>query len=131
MEFHESLLNFGESPVELNIWDAGGGPYYVQISLIPTKNVIPLFCFDISKKETFESLKSFWIPKHYEKATSTSGNFLIGLKQDLRKDREVSVLEAEEYASQINAVYFECSAKEEVGMGPLSIINSIVRLYES
>ncbi|BFU25090.1 Rab family GTPase [Entamoeba histolytica HM-1:IMSS-B] len=88
-----------------------------------------LFCFDITKKETFNCI-DMWI-QEYEQAQTLkdlAARYLIGCKGDLASKREVSREEAESYAKTKNMTYLECSAK--TGDNVDTLLVSVIRSFK-
>ncbi|EDR25761.1 ehrabx6d protein, putative [Entamoeba dispar SAW760] len=88
-----------------------------------------LFCFDITKKETFNCI-DMWI-QEYEQAQTLkdlAARYLIGCKGDLASKREVSIEDAENYAKSKNMTYLECSAK--TGDNVDNLLASVIRSFK-
>lgn len=115
-----------EKTVRIKIWDTAGQERYKSLTYAFSRNANGIILvFDVSKKETFENLK-FWI---------ASVNSNLGEKNELKKiiignkidqERNVPKEEAEAFASENNCLYFETSAKENIGIS--DAIRCIVKL---
>lgn len=115
-----------EKKIRIKIWDTAGQERYKSLTYAFSRNANGIILvFDVSKKETFENLK-FWI---------ASVNSNLGEKNELKKiiignkidqERNVPKEEAEAFAVKNNCLYFETSAKENIGIS--EAIKSIVKL---
>ena len=100
----------------LDIWDTAGKEIY--------RNLITFFYFnadcivlgyDITKKESFENIKSYWYPTS-KKFSGLNLFYLIGNKIDLIDQEEVPESDAREYAKNNNMRFFLTSCKNKFGM---------------
>ena len=109
--------------VELQVLDFGGNSLfsadpnirrkYMQI----TDHVIA--AYDISRRTTFDSLKSVWLQEfkstHNTKNNNlgtTSSGVVLGLQADLSQYSTVNPMEAIKLAKEYNMVAMKCSSKE-------------------
>jgi small GTP-binding protein len=79
-----------------------------------------IIVFDVSRRESFTNV-SFWnvkIKKNNNDQKTVSTLVLVGNKIDTDR-REVSSVEAEEFASAIGATYYETSSKTNLGITPM------------
>ncbi len=67
---------------------------YIQISkkFFSGAHVIALV-FDLTKQDSFENIKDYWIPKIRECVDESMTIFLIGNKTDLKQEFEVNLKE--------------------------------------
>lgn len=80
-----------------------------------------IVCFDLTRENTFKSIKN-WIKELNDSVESTSViTIIVGNKVDLK--RQVNQEVGKQYASSINAFYFETSAKNNIGITK-NIINN-------
>ena len=88
------------------------------------KALTKFFCFDadcivlgydITRKESFENIKSYWYPTSKE-ISGACLFYLIGNKSDLYEQEAVSELEAREYAKNNNMRFFLISCLENTGI---------------
>uniref|UniRef100_A0A914WYL8 Ras-related protein Rab-21 n=1 Tax=Plectus sambesii TaxID=2011161 RepID=A0A914WYL8_9BILA len=114
--FMTKKLNVAGTRVELNIWDTAGqerfhalGPIYYRDSQGA------LLVYDITDEDSFFKVKN-WVKELRRMLGETVVLIIVGNKTDLNKDRRVALNTAMEYASSVNAVHFECSAKTNVGI---------------
>jgi len=99
--------------VRLIMWDlAGQEKYNVIRSMYFQGCVGALLVYDITRRATFETVKSKWL-RDFEKYVKKEGTYLlIGNKTDLTEQRVVSTDDGNGFAREINASDFiETSAK--------------------
>ena len=109
----EIPLKSGEK-VYLEIWDTAGQERFRTLNKIFIKDAkIILLVYDITDKKSFDEIVTFWY-KDIISQLDNCKNLVIGLagnKSDLYKKQEVDLIEAQEYAKSINAIFKETSAK--------------------
>ena len=115
-EFSTKPINIDAmTSVELKIWDTAGAERFMST----TKGYFRdsqglLLMFDIGDKETYKKLPT-WIKLIKDKTDlSQTVIYLIGNKKD--RERKVLIAEGEKVASDLNAKYFEISAKTGVNV---------------
>ena len=78
-----------------------------------------ILVYDITKRKTFDNLKSYW----YEQLKENSGkNIVVGIagnKCDLYEEEEVSEDEARQFAESVGAVFELTSAQNNTGINEL------------
>ena len=119
--FSEKSITINDKEVLLNLWDTAGQEKYQSLGKHFYKDsYIVLLVYDITSKESFNNLKEKWYPeltKHGEQFTVLA---LVGNKQDLfENDELVDKEEAQKYATEINATFYEVSAKTGEGIDKL------------
>jgi small GTP-binding protein len=112
-----------DTPVNLGLWDTAGSDEYTTLRPLsyPGTDVF-IVCFALSSPDTFENVKTKWVPEvsHYNPSTPM---ILVGSKLDLRdnedtisnlkkKDQKpITCEQGEALAKEIGAYkYVECSA---------------------
>ena len=107
------VLKINEIELEIEILDSPGQDRYKNVNKIFMKDSdIALIVYDITNRQSFEKL-NFWI--NLVKEVNENRNLIIGIaanKSDLYENSEVNKEEGEEYANNINALFFETSATE-------------------
>jgi GTPase SAR1 family protein len=86
--------------------------------------------FSVVKRDTFERVKEFWLPKCHESNASTP-IVLLGLQTDLRDTSEQDVIqtkEAQEFADSLGLRYLEISTKNDDD-GPSKVATQIMQLH--
>ena len=106
--------------ITLDIWDTAGQEKFRSLNKIFFKDAeIAFLVYDITKKETFDELKNFWVE---QVRTFSSENVLfavVGNKADLYTKEEVNENMGQEFADQINGVFAQTSAKHGTGINDL------------
>lgn len=118
VEFATKFINIKENQMKLQIWDTSGNKKFQSISSNHYKNATgAMLVFDVTRKETFESIKEYLID--IKKIADPSCVFyLIGNKFDLlnsnndkdTKTESVSNDEIQAFVSENKLVYKETSA---------------------
>jgi len=70
-----------------------------------------MLVYDITRRSTFESLES-WRKEMLKNTSEEPAVVVIGNKLDLSNLREVKTEEGRRYAKEINAPFFETSARD-------------------
>ena len=109
--FSVKTITIGDITMNLRIWDTAGqerfrslAPMYYQGSQAA------IIVFSIIDSDSFEQAE-YWINELKMHFTTPPALFLVGNKVDLADSRIISAEQAERKAKEINATYFETSAK--------------------
>jgi Ras-related protein Rab-11A len=98
--------------IKINLWDTAGQEFYHSIVKNYYRDIVgAIFVFDLSNKETFEKIKHTWLEEFNKSNQNYIKNMLVGNKSDLV--REVSYLEAKEFAEKNGMKYHEISSINE------------------
>ena len=121
LSYVSKKLSIDKKNFRLDIWDTAGQERYRALTKVFfVDSQICILVFDITKKQTFEDIKNFWI-KELENVSS-SNNIILGLvgnKCDLSDNEEIIDSEIINYAQTIKAQYFKVSALAGVGINEL------------
>ena len=104
----------------LDIWDTAGQEKYKSLSRFFYKDAaVCILVYDITWKETFDSLKDYWYNqlKEYGEPNIILG--VAGNKYDLFENEKVNEEEAREWAKEIGAVFELTSAQNNTGINDL------------
>ncbi|PWW77803.1 ras-domain-containing protein [Tuber magnatum] len=114
--------------VELALWDTAGQEEYDRLRPLSYPETDVLFvCFAIDSPHSLENVLDKWYPEVLHFCPSTP-LILVGLKTDLRKNRNVIELlkthgmtpvtpqQGEDVSRRMGARYAECSSKEMAGV---------------
>ena len=71
-----------------------------------------LLVYDITKKYSFEKVKSYYIEKIKEKCRKDTKVILLGNKTDLEEEREVTQDEGKNLANENGFIFMESSCKD-------------------
>lgn len=103
--------------VELNILDTAGQEKYDSINEMYYKQAdCCLLVYDITRKDSFEALKTYYIPKIKENCESILKVILLGNKADLKDKREVSENEGLNLATENKYIFMESSCKDNLNV---------------
>jgi small GTP-binding protein len=96
----------------LEIWDTAGQEKYRSITKIFYKEASAVIVvFDITRKETFESIVHFWYNELKENTPKETQIILVGNKNDLYEYEEGSVEDRKQFADEKGITYITVSAK--------------------
>ena len=110
VEFAVKMVQVGNKNVKLQVWDTGGQERFSYIRPLYYRGAVgAIVCFDLTNEESFLHVPN-WIGE-IRKYCGLIPIVLIGTKSDLVEERQISREKAEAYAKQLNAKYFETSAK--------------------
>ena len=97
--------------VKVQIWDTAGQESFRSITKSYYRgSICALLVYDITRRSTFDNLAR-WLEDLRDVAYNKMVVLLIGNKDDLKADREVSTEEGEQFARKHNLLFFETSAK--------------------
>ena len=94
-----------------------------------------LLMYDITKKNSFENIKNFWLPlankayslRHHLSEKENGPVILIGNKFDANERRQVKKEYAEQFARENKIAFIEISVQSHINIGNLtSIISEIL-----
>ena len=106
--------------ITLDIWDTAGQEKYKALTKFFYKDAaIAILVYDITQKQSFESIKSYWYEQVKENGEKTVVLGIVGNKSDLYEQEEVSENEAREFAQSIGAIFALTSAKMNTGVDAL------------
>ena len=85
VEFEATSIEINDKTYRLQIWDTAGQETFKSITRAYYKNsACALVCFDITRRETFENVKS-WIQECRNNAPKSLKIVLVGNKVDLEE----------------------------------------------
>ena len=117
----EIFFDNGKS-LKLEIWDTAGQERYRSLTKIFYKNSsCAILVYDITKKQTFDELKNYWIGQIKESAPKDIMLAIVGNKEDLLDKEQVDENEARDFAKENNALFFSTSAKNSNAINQLFI----------
>jgi small GTP-binding protein len=100
-----------EALLILMIWDILGQKGYKSVQSTSYKGGEgAMMVCDLTRKETLDSLKEYWIPE-LQKVVGEIPMIFVGNKSDLLEERQISEEELGAVAEDFNATYFMSSAK--------------------
>ena len=110
--FSNKTINCDGYQINFEIWDTAGQEQYRSMNTLFYKDAsICLMVYDITNRNTFDSIKDYW----YESVKESGNEGIIfgiaGNKNDLFEDEEVTESEAKEFSDSINACFKLTSAQ--------------------
>ena len=113
------ILNNGKT-IRFDIWDTAGEERYRSLTKLFYKDSnAAILVYDITRKESFDELKSYWANQIKELADSNIILVVAANKSDLSEKEEVDEAEARKLAEELNAIYCTTSAKNSIGIDDL------------
>jgi len=114
VDFTVKTLVVNGSTVKLQIWDTAGQERFAPIgSMYYNGAKAVIFTYDITQKKTFDSLP-LWRQKFDDRNEGNGGSdcvrVLVGCKSDLEEEREVSEVQGQKAAKEIESRWRETSA---------------------
>ena len=124
----QKIVKIDDGEYKVNLWDTIGQEKYRSLTKIFLKDSkIVIFVYDITKRESFESLK-YWKKIIDEILGPGPKLAVVGNKNDLYYDEQVKEEEGEEYANKIGAKFLLTSAKNDP-KGFIKFIDQLVLEY--
>jgi small GTP-binding protein len=126
--FSMKKLTVKGSSYTIKIWDTIGQEKLRHLTkLFYNDSKIVVFVYDITVKDTFEQLKSYWVKDVDEKLGKDIVKGIVGNKIDLFINEQVTEEEGEEFAKSVGAKFLTTSAKTE---GPKKFEDLLTQLLE-
>eukprot|EP00118_Oscarella_pearsei_P026552 m.310085 g.310085 ORF g.310085 m.310085 type:complete len:202 (+) comp49440_c0_seq1:177-782(+) len=138
---HDHVAVIAGKPYFLRIWDTGGKEDYDEFRPVAYKMTdIFIVCFSVSSPDSFECVKTKWIPEIKHNCPDTPF-LLVATKVDLRRDpatlkhlvsedkKPVSSEAAIKVGRQMGAAaYIECSALQQKGVDEVFVqaVNTVL-----
>ena len=121
--FVSKRLNVNNTDLQLDIWDTAGQEKYRALTKYFYKDAdIAILVYDIVNKESFDSLKNYWVNQIRENGDKDIIIGVAGNKSDSYMNEDVSEEEAERFANEINSFFVLTSAKSNTGIKELFIM---------
>ena len=106
--------------ITLDIWDTAGQEKYRALTKFFFKGAkMAVLVYDITRRESFDNLKSIWLKELKEHADEDIVLAIAGNKSDLYDEEAVSEQEARDYAKSIGAVFGLTSAQNNSGVNEI------------
>ena len=126
-----------EHKIKFQIWDTAGQERFRSLAKIFYQNAsAALLVYDITRRETFEKIKNYWIKEIKENAPSDIIIALAGNKDDNYENEVVTLSEGKKLAEEINGIFKSTSAMLSHGIDDLfktigeKFINPSINLNE-
>lgn len=116
--FSSKTITIGNNKeINFEIWDTAGQERYRSLTKVFYKSAnVCLLVYDITRKDSYDEIKDYWIDEIKENASQEVILAIIGNKSDLYEYEQVSKKEAMNYANEIGAFFKLTSAKNNVGI---------------
>ena len=126
--YSQKKIEINGNHLRLDLWDTAGQEKYRAIGRhFYKESYIVCLVYDITNKQSFESIKKIWYPELVEYGEKYKIVALIGNKIDKYLEEEVSEEEGIKFADEINAIYKRTSALS--GIGIVDLFNELVEKY--
>ena len=110
VEFGSKVIQASGKSAKLQIWDTAGQERFRSVTRSYYRGAAgALLVYDISSRETYTNLMS-WLSDARTLANPNIVIILVGNKKDMEKDREVTFLEASQFAQEHDLMFLETSA---------------------
>ena len=117
--FRTKKLTLAGKRVSLHIWDTAGQEKFHAIAPIYYRDSRgAILVYDITDANSFDRVK-IWVKELRRMCGTDLVLAIVGNKTDLERDRHVEEERAMEYAQQVSAKHFSCSAKQNKGIEEL------------
>ena len=111
--------NLGKT-LPLDIWDTAGQEKYKALTKFFYKDAaVAILVYDITRKESFDSLKNYWLSQLQQNGGKNIVLGVAGNKCDLYEQEAVPENEAREFAESIGAIFSLTSAQNNTGINEL------------
>ena len=121
-------LKVKDKEYTIKLWDTIGQERLRTLTrLFYNDSKIAIFVYDITRKDSFEEIKNYWVKDVEEKLGKDIIRGVVANKKDLFLNEEVSTEEGEEYANSIGALFISSSAKTD---SPEKFEGFLIKLYE-
>lgn len=111
VEFGSKIVSVAGKSVKLQIWDTAGQERFRSVTRSYYRGAAgALLVFDITNRESYNALGD-WLSDARTLASPNIVILLAGNKKDLDSDRQVTFLEASQFAQENELMYLETSAK--------------------
>ncbi|XP_044740484.1 ras-related protein Rab-4B [Chrysoperla carnea] len=133
VEFGSKIINVGGKSVKLQIWDTAGQERFRSVTKSYYRGAAgALLVYDITSRDSF-NVVSTWLRDARLLASPGVVILLIGNKKDLDVERQVTFIEASQFAQENELMFLETSAKtgESVEESFLKCSKTILAKIES
>lgn len=119
-DYKSKTIEKNEITINCEFWDTAGQEKFYSLNRIFFKEAkIAIIVYDITRRETYEKLKDFWINEIKSHSTNLSIIGIAANKCDLYDSEQVNEQEARDYAKSVGAFYKLCSALNNEGINEL------------
>ena len=137
VEFAAKIIELDGKFIKIQIWDTAGHEAFQSITRTYYRGAAgALLVYDITRRDTYIHLIK-WLSELKENAPKDITIILIGNKNDLENERQVSYEEGENFAKENGLLFLETSAKtanniaEAFNLSAMKILNNIPKNVET
>ena len=137
VEFAAKIIELDGKFIKIQIWDTAGHEAFQSITRTYYRGAAgALLVYDITRRDTYVHLVK-WLSELKENAPKDITIILIGNKNDLENERQVSYEEGESFAKENGLLFLETSAKtanniaEAFNLSAMKILNNIPKNVET
>mmetsp|Transcript_13303 Transcript_13303/g.26517 ORF Transcript_13303/g.26517 Transcript_13303/m.26517 type:complete len:204 (-) Transcript_13303:2385-2996(-) len=118
VDFKAKIITVNGKKTKLTIWDTAGQERFRTLTSSYYRGAQGIiYVFDVTRRETFESLADVWMNEVEMYSTvEDSIKMIVANKTDLEELREVDTNECIEFAKKHGCLYVETSAKGNVAV---------------
>jgi len=128
VEFGSRIVEREGIRFKTHVWDTAGQETFRSVTRAYYRTAaVALMVFDVTRRRTFEHVRQ-WATDVQSYAAPNVVLALVANKTDLQEERDVSREEAETFAAELGALYFETSAKDASGVDDAFVSPCIVAI---
>mmetsp|Transcript_15829 Transcript_15829/g.34249 ORF Transcript_15829/g.34249 Transcript_15829/m.34249 type:complete len:211 (-) Transcript_15829:124-756(-) len=118
VDFKVKSVRVENKYVKLTVWDTAGQERFRTLTSAYYRGAHGvIFVYDVTRKETFDDLRSVWLREAEQFTTNHDFvRMVVANKLDLEADRVVSRADGEQFARDVKSLYAESSAKTCAGV---------------
>merc|ERR1712023_9359 len=119
VDFKVKYVSLDGKRLKLTVWDTAGQERFRTLTSSYYRGAQGIiFAYDVSRRETFESLTDVWMREVDMYSTVSSAvKMVVANKVDLEAQREVSYEEGAAFARSNGCLFVETSAKTNIAVG--------------
>lgn len=104
--YSNKTIIIDEYKIDFEIWDTAGQEKYRSINSMFYRDAnICIMVYDITRKDTFDSIKNYWYDSVLQKGKEGIIFGIVGNKSDLYIEEQVTEDEARQFSESINACF--------------------------
>ena len=137
VEFAAKIIELEGKFIKIQVWDTAGHEAFQSITRTYYRGAVgALLVYDITRRDTYVHLVK-WLSELKENSPKDITIILIGNKNDLENERQVSYQEGESFAKENGLLFLETSAKtannivEAFNLSAMKILNNIQKNGET
>ncbi|KDQ57865.1 hypothetical protein JAAARDRAFT_129384 [Jaapia argillacea MUCL 33604] len=116
VDFRVHKMEVKGKKVKLSIWDTAGQERFRTITSSYYRGAQGIILvYDVANRESFEALPR-WFSELETYVSSSVVKIIVGNKLDKEFSRQVTSAEGQQFASRMNSLFLEASAKTSVGV---------------